>query len=184
MDMEGSRQLVVGQQEAWDALNDPEVLKLCVPGCKSIDATGENAYKFVTGVKVGPVAATFKGTIKLTDIEPPNQYTIKFDGNGGPAGFGNGNAKVTLTPQDERCELGYTAHAVVGGRMAQVGQRLVDGVAKSMVETFFKRFNDEMLRRHPELAPKKEGGLGSVPSWAWIVIAAIIVAVIIWAITQ
>ncbi|TAM10566.1 MAG: carbon monoxide dehydrogenase [Nevskiaceae bacterium] len=179
MDMQGSRQLVVQQQEAWEALNDPAVLKLCVPGCKSIDPDGENAYKFVTGLKIGPVDATFKGTIKLSDINPPNSYTINFDGNGGAAGYGKGTAQVTLAPKDSGCELTYTAHATVGGRMAQVGQRLVDGVAKQMLELFFKRFNDEMLRRHPELAPKDASKGGGIPKWVWIVVAAAVVAGII-----
>lgn len=182
MEMKGSRALVVQQQEAWDALNDPAVLKLCVPGCQSITAKGENAYAFVTGLKIGPVAATFKGNLKLTDIQAPNSYTLNFDGNGGPAGFGKGNAKVVLAGKEQGCELSYDATATVGGKIAQVGQRLIDGVAKSMLETFFKRFDQEMLRRHPELAPKEpaKSGLSSVPSWLWIVIAIIIIALIIW----
>lgn len=179
MDMQGSRAIVVDQQEAWEALNDPQVLKLCVPGCKSIESTGENSYKFLTSLSIGPVDATFNGSIKLSDMNPPNSYTLNFDGNGGSAGFGKGHAKVRLTPREQGCELSYTAHATVGGKIAQVGQRLIDGVAKSMLERFFKRFNNEMIRRHPELAPDK-GVLGSVPKWAWGIVAIIIIAIIIW----
>ena len=149
MDMQGSRPLSVTQQQAWEALNDPEVLKLCIPGCDSIESTGENAYALVNAIKVGPVSAKFKGNLQLTDIQAPDSYTINFDGNGGAAGFGKGSAKVTLTPQGEGCELGYTVNAQVGGKIAQVGQRLIDGVAKSMAETFFKRFDEEMQRRYP-----------------------------------
>ena len=174
MDMQGSRQLAVTQQQAWDALNDPEVLKACIPGCDSIDATGENAYALVNAIKVGPVAAKFKGNIQLTDIQAPQSYTLNFDGNGGAAGFGKGNAKVTLTPNEGGCELGYTVHATVGGKIAQVGQRLIDGVAKSMAESFFKRFDEEMQQRHPAPASAEAAALPavqptrSVPAWVWI----------------
>ena len=164
MDMQGSRPLSITQQQAWEALNDPEVLKLCIPGCESIDATGDNAYALVNAIKVGPVAARFKGNLQLTDIQAPGSYTINFEGNGGAAGFGKGSAKVSLTPQAEvACELAYTVNAQVGGKIAQVGQRLIDGVAKSMAESFFKRFDEEMKRRYgpPEdvAAADAPGGL-------------------------
>jgi hypothetical protein len=149
MDMQGSRTLSVTQQQAWEALNDPEVLKLCIPGCDSIEATGDNAYELTNGIKVGPVSAKFKGKLQLADISAPGSYTIHFEGNGGAAGFGKGSARVTLAPQDIGTELGYTVNAQVGGKIAQVGQRLIDGVAKSMAESFFKRFDEEMQRRHP-----------------------------------
>ena len=149
MDMQGNRTLTVTQQQAWEALNDPEVLKLCIPGCDSIEATGDNAYELTNGIKVGPVSAKFKGKLQLTDISAPDSYTINFEGNGGAAGFGKGSAKVTLAPQEAGSELAYTVHAQVGGKIAQVGQRLIDGVAKSMAESFFKRFDEEMKRRYP-----------------------------------
>lgn len=161
MDMQGSRTLSVTQQQAWEALNDPEVLKLCIPGCDSIEATGDNAYELTNAIKVGPVAAKFKGKLNLADVNAPDSYTIHFEGNGGAAGFGKGSAQVTLAPADEGCELGYTVHASVSGKIAQVGQRLIDGVAKSMAESFFKRFDEEMNRRHgppPEEAEADEPG--------------------------
>ncbi len=166
MDMQGARQLAIGQQQAWDALNDPGVLKICIPGCDSIEATGEGAYALVNAIKVGPVAARFKGAIHLADVNAPHSYTLNFEGNGGVAGFGKGSARVTLTPQEEGCELAYTVHATVGGKIAQVGQRLIDGVAKSMAESFFKRFDEEMQRRHgppPEEAEEAEEA-GEKPS--------------------
>ena len=161
MDMQGSRQLAVTQQQAWEALNDPEVLKVCIPGCDSIEATGEGAYALTNAIKVGPVSAKFKGNLQLTDIQAPDSYTINFEGNGGAAGFGKGSAKVNLVPNDAGCELGYTVNASVGGKVAQVGQRLIDGVAKSMAESFFKRFDEEMNRRHgppPDEAAAEEPG--------------------------
>ena len=129
MDMQGSRQLAVTQQQAWEALNDPEVLKVCIPGCDSIEATGEGAYALTNAIKVGPVSAKFKGNLQLTDIQAPDSYTINFEGNGGAAGFGKGSAKVNLVPNDAGCVLSYTVNASVGGKIAQVGQRLIDGVA-------------------------------------------------------
>lgn len=160
MEMQGSRRLAITQQQAWEALNDSEVLKLCIPGCDSIEATGDNAYALVNAIKVGPVAAKFKGSIALADVDAPNSYRLNFEGNGGVAGFGKGSAQVSLTPQEEGCELAYTVHATVGGKIAQVGQRLIDGVAKSMAESFFKRFEEEMRRRHgpAEEEPEKKPG--------------------------
>ena len=143
MEMSGSRRLAVPQQQAWDALNDPEVLKACIPGCDRVEATGENQYAIGMAVKIGPVSARFAGRIVLADVLPPNSYTLVFEGQGGAAGFGKGSAQVNLAPPAEGagCELSYTAQAQVGGKIAQVGQRLVDGVAKSMAEDFFKRFD-------------------------------------------
>ena len=158
MEMQGSRQLGVTQQQAWDALNDPEVLKACIPGCDRVEATGDNQYAIGMAVKIGPVSARFNGKILLADVLPPSSYTLNFEGQGGAAGFGKGNAKVDLSPAIEGsgCELSYTAQAQVGGKIAQVGQRLVDGVAKSMAEDFFKRFEAEMQRQHPEAYAQAE----------------------------
>ena len=188
MDMQGSRQLAVTQQQAWEALNDPGVLKVCVPGCESIEPAGDNAYALVNTIKVGPVAARFKSTIQLTDIQAPDSYTLNFDGNGGAAGFGKGTARVTLTPQEGGCELNYTVNATVGGKIAQVGQRLIDGVAKSMAQNFFKRFDEEMQRRYPEQSPapaaadsgravSPEGTAVArrIPVWIWVVVALLVI---------
>jgi uncharacterized protein len=193
MEMQGSRHLAVTQQQAWEALNDPQVLKTCIPGCDKVEATGENQYAIGMAVRVGPVAARFNGKIQLADVQPPTSYTLNFEGQGGAAGFGKGNAKVILAPPaaDSGCDLNYTAQAQVGGRIAQVGQRLVDGVARSMAEDFFKRFDDEMQRRHPEAyaaaaaAPSAQAMMASaasepattaqrMPLWAWIVFGFVV----------
>ena len=187
MDMQGSRALAITQQQAWDALNDPEVLKLCIPGCDKVEAAGENQYAVGVAVKIGPVSAKFAGKITLSEINPPNSYTITFDGQGGAAGFGKGNAQVQLTPPAEGagCVLSYTVQAQVGGKIAQMGQRLIDGVAKSMAEDFFKRFDEEMQRRYPQAAPAAAApaappGEGGIPSWVWIVVAIALVLGVIW----
>lgn len=184
MEMQGSRRLAVTQQQAWEALNDPQVLKTCIPGCDKVEPTAENQYAIGMAVKVGPVAARFAGKIMLADVLPPNSYTIAFEGQGGAAGFGKGTAKVSLAPPAEGagCELTYTAQAQVGGKIAQVGQRLVDGVARSMAEDFFRRFDEEMQRRYPdayaaqaalppEMAPAPLPRK-PIPVWAWIAFAA------------
>ena len=190
MDMQGSRQLAITQQQAWDALNDPEVLKACIPGCDKVESTGDNQYAIGMSVKVGPVAAKFAGKITLSDIVAPKSYSINFEGQGGAAGFGKGNSAVILTPNDAGCELSYTVHASVGGKIAQLGQRLIDGVAKSMAEDFFKRFVEAMQAAYPAAyAAKAESGTpdlmassapkssdkAGIPAWVWIGIAAVVV---------
>ena len=191
MDMQGSRHLAVTQEQAWSALNDPEVLKACIPGCDKVEPTGENQYAISMAVKVGPVSARFNGKINLLDVTPPASYTLAFEGQGGAAGFGKGSAKVNLAPglQGTGCELNYTAQAQVGGKIAQVGQRLVDGVARSMAEEFFRRFDDEMQRRHPQ-APVAEPALPpandpppaapgrGVPMWAWAVFGVVVLVAV------
>ena len=184
MDMQASRQLAVTQQQAWDALNDPQVLKLCIPGCDKVEATGDQQYAVGMALKIGPVSAKFSGKITLSDIVPPSSYTITFEGQGGPAGHGKGNAQVKLTPHDAGCELAYTVHAQVGGKVAQLGQRLIDGAAKGMAEDFFKRFDEEMQRRFPAAAAAMapavaDAAPGSkVPPWVWI--AGVVVIAVVW----
>lgn len=181
MEMQGSRILAVTQQQAWDALLDPEVLKACIPGCEKMEATGENQYAAAVALRVGPVAAKFNAKVALSDVNAPESCTITFDGQGGAAGFGKGSAKVKLAPKDNQCELAYDVKAQVGGKIAQVGQRLVDGVAKAMAEDFFKRFDAEMGKRYPAAVPaapveEKKG----VPAWVWVAGAIVVIALGWW----
>jgi carbon monoxide dehydrogenase subunit G len=149
MDMQGNRALGVTQEQAWGALNDPETLKLCLPGCDKFELVGDNQYAVTMAVKVGPVSAKFNGKVTLSEITPPASYKLAFEGQGGVAGHGKGSSAVTLTPIEAGgCELAYTVQAQVGGKIAQLGQRLIDGAAKSMADDFFKRFDAEMQRRH------------------------------------
>ena len=194
MDMQGSRQLAITQQQAWDALNDPAILKACIPGCDRVEPTGENQYAIGMSVKVGPVAAKFAGKIALSDIVPPKSYSINFEGQGGAAGFGKGNSAVALTPNEAGCLLEYTVHASVGGKIAQLGQRLIDGVAKSMAEDFFKRFDLAMQAAYPAAYAQQaesaatlpavqsktnEAASPGIPVWVWIGIAAVIAVAIL-----
>lgn len=188
MDMQGSRQLAVTQQQAWDALNDPEVLRRCIPGCDKMEATGEGQYAVGLSLKIGPVSARFAGKITLSELQPPSGYTIQFDGQGGVAGFGKGSAQVSLTPVDGGTALAYTVHAQVGGKVAQLGQRLIDGAARSLAEDFFKRFDEEMQRRHSG-ETKSSGQAGAqaqgkvarpsrFPAWAWTAAAFAVIAAV------
>lgn len=180
MEMQGSRVLAVTQQQAWDALLDPEVLKACIPGCEKMEATGENQYAAAVALRIGPVAAKFNAKVGLSDVVPPQSCTITFDGQGGAAGFGKGTAQVALARKDEQCELTYDVHAQVGGKIAQVGQRLVDGVAKAMAEDFFKRFDAEMGKRYPAAVPAAPvEAKAAVPAWVWIA-GAIVLAAVAW----
>jgi carbon monoxide dehydrogenase subunit G len=144
MDMQGNRLLAVSQQQAWDSLNDPEMLKICIPGCEKFELVTENEYAVSVAVKIGPVSAKFNGKVKLADIQAPVSYALQFEAQGGVAGFGQGESKVELMPREGGCELKYTVHSKVGGKIAQLGQRLIDGVAKSLAEDFFKRFDEAL----------------------------------------
>ena len=145
MELTESYKLPVPQQRAWEALNDTEILRASIPGCESIEPDGENAYVVSMSASVGPVKARFKGRMLLTDIDAPHTYTIVFEGQGGAAGFGKGNAHVTLEPDgDEATTLAYTANAQVGGKLAQIGSRLVDGAARKIAGEFFKRFSAQV----------------------------------------
>ena len=145
MELTESYTLPVTQQRAWEALNDTEILRASIPGCDRIEADGENAYALSMSASVGPVKARFKGRMLLTDIDAPRTYTIVFEGQGGAAGFGKGNARVTLEPEgDAATKLSYTATAQVGGKLAQIGSRLVDGAARKIAGEFFKRFSAQL----------------------------------------
>jgi len=147
MEMTGEQLIPLSQAETWKALNDPAVLKDCVPGCESIERTGDNEYEVVLTAKVGPVSAKFKGKMTVTDADPPRQYTLLFEGQGGVAGFAKGEATVTLIPEGKGTRLTYIAKASVGGKLAQVGARLIDGVAKQLAGKFFDAFNERASRK-------------------------------------
>ena len=154
MEMTGEQQVPAPQQQTWNALNDPEVLKACVPGCESITLTGENQYEVVMVARVGPVSAKFKGKLALSDIRPPNSYSISFEGQGGPAGFAKGGAKVNLTSENNhQTKLAYAVQANVGGKLAQIGSRLVDAAAKKVADDFFRTFNEKVAAGQHGHAP-------------------------------
>jgi uncharacterized protein len=140
MTMTGEVTLPAGRPKVWALLNDPEVLKSSIPGCESLEKSGDNGFAAVVKTKIGPVSATFKGKVELSDIVPLVGYTIKGEGEGGIAGFAKGGAKVSLSDAPVGTLLRYDVEATVGGKIAQLGSRLVDGVAKNMADKFFANF--------------------------------------------
>jgi carbon monoxide dehydrogenase subunit G len=144
MEMTGEQLIPLPQETTWNGLNDTAVLKDCIPGCESIEQVSPTEYQLTMTAKVGPVSATFKGKMTLSDVSPPHAYTLTFEGQGGVAGFAKGQARIELTPADGGTRLGYSARAMIGGKLAQVGARLIDGVAKRMAEQFFSTFNKRL----------------------------------------
>ncbi len=152
MELTGSRTILAPRDATWAALNDPASLKACIAGCESLERTDDNAYTAVVAMRVGPVSARFKGNLKMTDVDPPNGYTMAFDGQGGVAGFGKGSATVKLEPQGESTLLTYAAKASVGGKLAQIGSRLVDAAAAKVTDDFFAAFEELLASRQPVTA--------------------------------
>lgn len=143
MEMTGEQLIPLPQDTTWRALNDTEILKACIPGCESIEKQSDNEYLLTMIAKVGPVSAKFKGKMTLSDVNPPHAYTLVFEGQGGVAGFAKGEASVQLVPEGDNTKLGYAVKAMVGGKLAQVGARLIDGVAKKLSEQFFTAFTEQ-----------------------------------------
>jgi carbon monoxide dehydrogenase subunit G len=140
MTMSGEYQLPVPPQTVWEKLNDPATLKASIPGCEQLDKTSDTEFQAVATTKVGPVKAKFKGKVTLSDLDPPNSYKISGQGDGGVAGFAKGGATVRLAPKDGGTLLTYTVEAQIGGKLAQLGQRLINGAAKKVADDFFKNF--------------------------------------------
>ena len=208
MEMSGEYKIPAPREEVWAALNDPEILRKAIPGAESVEKTAEDEFEAVAKAKVGPVSARFKGKVKLTDIDPPNGYTISGEGSGGAAGFAKGSAKVRLTEAEGGTLLSYTVSAQVGGKLAQIGQRFIDSTAARMSEDFFNNFSkltggskvetvpeivDEMQHGLPvkspdydaisptgvPLMPDEEAGIGFSP-WLWGPLLIIALILLIW----
>jgi uncharacterized protein len=144
MEMTGERRIPAPRERVWAALNDPDILKVCIPGCESLERTAKDAFKAIAAVKIGPINARFTGNVKLSDINPPVSYTISGDGQGGAAGFAKGGAKVRLNDDSGATVLTYDVSAQVGGKIAQLGARLVDASAKQMADLFFDQFTSRL----------------------------------------
>lgn len=204
MDMQGERLIPAAPDATWAALNDPDVLKACIAGCESLEKTGDDEYLAVVKMRIGPVNARFKGRLKLENVVAPTSYTLVFDGQGGAAGFGKGSADVRLAPNPAGTTLQYSARAQIGGKLAQVGSRLIDGAAAKIAEDFFTAF-ERCLGAPPaaadgaaEAAAEAAAGAGATASpdattgapaatksagpptrwWMWIV-AIVVIAVLL-----
>ena len=208
MDMTGERRIPAPRQRVWEALNDTETLRQSIPGCEKLEMTGENEMRATASVKIGPISARFTGEVTLSEIDPPNGYRISGKGQGGAAGFANGGANVSLTEDGDVTVLSYVVKAQVGGKLAQLGARLVDATAKQMADAFFDRFTAAVTAPAPEPEPVamasapmtgapesprpatpppaaaplevKIAPLG-IPLLGWAAIGVAVIAVILWA---
>lgn len=140
MTMSGEIDLPATRETVWAKLNDPAVLKVCIPGCEELNMVSDTEFEAVAVNKIGPVKARFKGKVTLSDLDPPNGYKISGQGDGGVAGFAKGGAVVALAPKDGGTLLSYTVEAQIGGKLAQLGQRLINGAAKKLADEFFAKF--------------------------------------------
>ncbi len=189
MELQGERLIPASVDTTWASLNDPDVLKASIAGCETLERTGADTLTAVVALKVGPVSARFKGNLAMTNIVAPTGYTINFDGQGGVAGFGKGSADVALTAQGEQQTLlKYTARATVGGKMAQIGSRLIDATAAKITEDFFKAFEAHL---RAGAAPVDGAAAATVPAvaapagsdasmtkLAWLIGAVIVLAIV------
>ena len=148
MEMTGEQLIPASQDETWAALNDPQMLKDCVPGCESMERVSDSEYAVLMTARVGPVSAKFKGRMTVSNVKPPVSYSIAFEGQGGVAGFAKGGADVALSPEGEATRLSYKVKANVGGKLAQIGSRLVDAAANKVAGDFFGAFNQKMAALH------------------------------------
>ena len=159
MDMSGERRIPAPRQKVWDGLNDPNVLKASVPGCETLEKVSDTEFKATASIKIGPMAARFNGRIQLSDLDPPRGYTISGEGQGGVAGFAKGGAHVHLDEEANFTVLRYQVNAQVGGKIAQLGARLIDATAKSMADAFFDRFVNEVAGAPVEAGAEGAAGL-------------------------
>ena len=169
MEMTGEQLIHASQVETWAALNDPAMLKACVPGCETIEKTSDTEYLVQMTARVGPVSAKFKGKLTLSNVKAPHSYSIAFEGQGGVAGFAKGSADVSLAPEGDSTRLSYKVKANVGGKLAQIGSRLVDAAANKVANDFFNAFNEKVGKpvhaaaedhpdeHHPEPVPRDPG---------------------------
>jgi uncharacterized protein len=144
MELAQSRTIAAPPDAVWQALNDPVVLQQCIPGCESLERVSDHEWRARVALRIGPVQARFNGQVQLADLVPPTAYTLRFDGQGGAAGFASGEARVTLTPSGGATTLAYEARAKVGGKLAQLGSRLIDGVAAKLADDFFNRLAERL----------------------------------------
>jgi carbon monoxide dehydrogenase subunit G len=184
MEMTGEQRIGLPQSQVWAGLNDPEVLKACIPGCDTIERVSDTEYRIGMTAAVGPVKAKFNGKLLLADLNPPHSYTLSFEGSGGAAGFGKGGAEVALAPEGDATKLTYKAKAQVGGKLAQVGSRLIDGVARKMADEFFTRFNQKLAGPAPAAAAEEAVMAPAQGPWltgVYVFVAAFLVTfVLIW----
>ena len=189
MEMSNTRIVPAPRDRVWRALNDPDTLKASVPGCESLERVEQDTYRATVAARVGPVSARFAGKLQLLDIDAPNGYRLKFEGQGGAAGFANGEAKVALSDAPgNQTSLSYVVKAQIGGKLAQIGNRLVDGAAAKLTDDFFARFI-ELVSQPPaaEIAVQAPAPKPVVPgrgTWVRVLAIGVIIAILIYLYTR
>ena len=187
MEQSGEYPIAAPREAVWAALNDPDTLRACIAGCQALTQTGEHAFAAEVKAKVGPVSATFKGAVTLVDLNPPESYRLLIEAQGGAAGFGKGEAAVALEETPEGSLLRYTATATVGGKLAQIGSRLIDAAVRQMAANFFAAFSERVAGMGDAAAPAAASSDASTPAAAALgrsgkLAAAAGIALLIWAI--
>ncbi len=165
MELTGAKTIAADRQTVWAALNSAEVLKAAIPGCTELEGSPDEGFTATVKQKVGPVSATFKGSVSLSNLNPPESYTITGEGKGGPAGFAKGGADVALKEVPGGTELSYSVKAQVGGKLAQLGSRIIDGFAKNMADKFFTNFQEAVEGPTDEAQAEAGGGEGKKKGW-------------------
>ena len=164
MEIAGEYRIAADKQTVWEALNDPEILRASIPGCESVDRHSDTQLTAVVKIRMGPVRATFKGKVTLSDLDPPNSYTISGEGEGGVAGFGRGSARVTLADVEGETLLTYAAKAEVGGKLAQIGSRLVESATRKLSKDFFDNFSKAVETGGAEPSAAAQPSPGEAPA--------------------
>lgn len=196
MELKGEYRIPAPRDTVWEKLNDPDVLRQCIPGCEELEQTADDEFAAKVRAKVGPVNARFSGSVKLKDLDPPKGYTISGEGKGGAAGFAKGSAKVDLEEDGNDTVLRYDADAQVGGKLAQLGSRLIQGTSQKMADDFFTRFVEivapgaeaeggaepEETEEEAAAAPSETHERRGLSPWVWAggVVAVIIVLLVIF----
>ena len=179
MEIKGEYQIANSRENVWLALNDPEMLKLCIPGCESLEKISDTELTATVMAAIGPVRARFNTRLSLDNLNPPESYTLIGESKAGVAGFGRGSADVTLAENEDGTLLSYVADFKVGGKLAQVGSRLVLGATRKMADDFFGKFSRE-LDPGAARVDEDDSGPGTVPAKTWLAIAGAVVVLLIW----
>ncbi len=182
MDVQGKRNIPLTPEQTWEALNTTAMLKACIPGCESVTQTGDGQFEVVQALKIASYETRFSSTLTLEDVNPPHSYVLRFEGNGGNAGFGLGRALIALQPSDGGTQMHYQASAEVGGAIAKMGQGAVDLAVKGLLEDFFARFERNVRGEGGGLMPNSavERLWTKMPPWAWALSTLVAVFIVYW----